>query len=145
DVAQDRRERPRRPLPSGRVSRRAAGLLATALCVVGLASAALASVRPDRTAPDAASLAAVLVGAILLYDGWLKRTWAGPLAMGACRFLNVVLGVSLAEGVVWSRAVYLVGIVSCCIVRATRFARTEARASSRGRLAGAAAVMLDVL
>ena len=33
-------------------------------------------------------------GAILLYDAWLKRTWAGSIVMGGCRFLNVLLGLT---------------------------------------------------
>jgi len=41
DVEQDRRERPFRPLPSGRVSQRKAALLATALLVAGLGFAAV--------------------------------------------------------------------------------------------------------
>jgi len=33
---------------------------------------------------------------LALYDGWLKRTALGPVSMGLCRFLNVLLGVSAA-------------------------------------------------
>src|SRR5262245_19389004 len=68
DVDQDRRERPGRPLPSGRVSRGAAAGFATGLCQVGVGCAALAGSAP---------IAGLLVLAILLYDAWLKRTWAG--------------------------------------------------------------------
>src|SRR5262245_25587137 len=39
DVEQDRRERPFRPIPSGKVSRRAAGVLAAGLMAAGLAFA----------------------------------------------------------------------------------------------------------
>jgi 4-hydroxybenzoate polyprenyltransferase len=136
DLEQDRRERPNRPLPSGRVSRRAAGVFATGLCLAGLLFASLAG-------PGATALAAVLVLAILLYDGWLKRTWAGPLAMGACRFLNVLLGLTLLDAahdpglLRWHLAL----IVGVYIVGVTWFARTEARTSSRPALAQAAGVM----
>ncbi len=41
-------------------------------------------------------LALLLTAAIFLYDGWLKRTLVGPVGMGACRFLNVLLGMSPA-------------------------------------------------
>jgi 4-hydroxybenzoate polyprenyltransferase len=135
DVEQDQRERPGRPLPSGRVSRRAAAAFATGLCLVGLACAALAG---------AALLAGLLVLAILLYDAWLKRTWVGPLAMGSCRFLNVLLGLALLEGsrdpglLRWHLAL----VVGLYIVGVTWFARTEARASSRAALAQAVVVML---
>src|SRR6185295_18575835 len=108
----------------------------------GLAFAFLAGRREggwDWTAP---LLAAALVGAILLYDGCLKRTWAGPLGMGACRFLNVLLGLAVADHAAGARGVYLGLIVGLYIVGVTWFARTEARASSQSALAGAAAVML---
>jgi 4-hydroxybenzoate polyprenyltransferase len=141
DIEQDRRERPFRPLPSGRISVREAGLLGSILLASGLVLslfAGLTLASPTRPL----FLAALLVGAILAYDGWLKRTWAGPLGMGACRFLNVLLGLSLAPQPDLTRAVYLALIVGVYIVGVTWFARTEARASSQAALSGAALVML---
>src|SRR5262249_8260952 len=74
------------------------------------------------------------------------RTWAGPLAMGACRFLNVLLGLTVAgAGFRWSARVYVAFVVGVYIVGVTWFARTEARVSSRTALTGAAAVMLTAL
>src|SRR5215813_9803834 len=89
DQEQDRRERPFRPLPSGRVTPREAVQLGAGLMAAGVACALVAGRL-------SVWLALALVVAILAYDGWLKRTWAGPVAMGLCRFLNVLLGVSLA-------------------------------------------------
>src|SRR5437868_1801241 len=85
DLEQDRRERPFRPLPSGRIAQSAAARLGTALIALGFLAALIAGW--DGPAPI---LAAALIVAILLYDRWLKRTWAGPLGMGLCRFLNVL-------------------------------------------------------
>ena len=31
---------------------------------------------------------------VILYDAWLKNTIVGPWAMGTCRCLNVLLGMS---------------------------------------------------
>ena len=42
-------------------------------------------------------IAAALVIAIFLYDGVLKRTFAGPILMGTCRFLNILLGLSILD------------------------------------------------
>jgi len=151
DLEQDRRERPFRPLPSGRVSRAAAvrlgiGLLTAGLvlaCAAGWAGLTASAGGPAwRATPGV--LAAVLAAAILLYDAWLKRTWAGPLAMGACRFLNVLLGwqVARAAGWSWAVGVHLACVVGLYIAGVTWFARTEARASSRTALRAAAAVML---
>src|SRR5437868_5807450 len=82
DQEQDYRERPFRPLPSGRVTPGEAVRLAGGLMLAGVACAYLAG-----TAAFVVSL--FLVVSILLYDCWLKRFWAGPIGMGACRFLNV--------------------------------------------------------
>ncbi len=87
DYAEDLAERPNRPLPSGRVSRRAAWLAGSALLVAGIAVAAAASMR-------SATIAAILAVAIVLYDGVLKGGPAAPVAMAACRALNWLLGLS---------------------------------------------------
>jgi 4-hydroxybenzoate polyprenyltransferase len=150
DVEQDRRERPLRPLPSGRVSRRAAGTLGVLLLAGGLLAAAVASAVLARDAgvpkPHAPlAVAAILVVAILLYDAWLKRTPVGPLGMGTCRFLNVLLGVTGGGGLVGPEALLLAAVVGLYIVGVTWFARTEALLSRQSALAGAAAVMLAAL
>ncbi len=147
DVDQDRRERPFRPLPSGRITRRAAGLLGLGLMAAGLAFAALAGRVTESSHWAPLSLAGVLVGAIFLYDAWLKRTWAGPIGMGSCRFFNVLLGLSIADeaGFRWPGRIYLALVIGVYIVGVTWFARTEARLSSQAVLAGAAGVMLAAL
>jgi 4-hydroxybenzoate polyprenyltransferase len=147
DVEQDRRERPFRPLPSGRVTRRNAGFLGAALVIAGLGFAALAAwvnVPPGWTPLIVAGL---LVGAILLYDAWLKRTWLGPIAMGTCRFLNVLLGLTVVEETRfgWGGRVYIAWVVGLYIIGVTWFARTEARASKKSHLSGAAGVMAAAL
>jgi 4-hydroxybenzoate polyprenyltransferase len=65
--------------------------------------------------------------------------------MGACRYLNVLLGLSLAPTPGWGYGVYLALVVGVYITGVTWFARTEARASSQAALAGAALVMLASL
>src|SRR5829696_4071350 len=89
DLAEDRRDRPFRPLPSGRISVRTAVVLGTVLLAGGWACAA-------ATGRVGAVIAAALVAAILAYDARIKRTAAGPVGMALCRFLNVLLGLSLA-------------------------------------------------
>jgi 4-hydroxybenzoate polyprenyltransferase len=146
DVEQDRRERPFRPIPSGRIGRAAAVQLGALLMGLGVALAAAAGSAVGsafRWAP--LSISGVLVVAILLYDGALKRTWAGPLGMGLCRFLNVLLGLSVVEGLGPPWGVHLAAVVGLYIVGVTWFARTEARASNKPALVGAAIVMLLAL
>jgi 4-hydroxybenzoate polyprenyltransferase len=147
DVEQDRQERPFRPLPSGRISRRSAALLATALLLAGLALAALADWFRGGAPWTALIVAGLLVAAIVLYDAWLKRTWLGPVAMGTCRFLNVLLGLTVAEETAppWGARFYLALVVGLYIIGVTWFARTEARTSRKSQLASAGAVMTAAL
>ncbi len=135
DQEQDRRERPFRPLPSGRVSPRQAALLGSGLLLVGIVLSLLAG---ETSLFIAISLAIT----ILAYDGWLKSTWAGPVAMGFCRFLNVLLGVSACGSLLWPLGGHLALVVGLYIVGLTWFARTEARMSNQNALRGAAALML---
>jgi 4-hydroxybenzoate polyprenyltransferase len=82
---------------------------------------------------------------ILLYDGWLKHTPLGPPAMGSCRFLNVLLGVTVSGGLKWPLGPHLALVVGVYIVGVTWFARNEAKTSDRLALAGAAGMMLAAL
>lgn len=143
DLEQDRRERAFRPLPSGRVPRPFAARLGCFLLAGGIFFAALAGWDGTDYSPAPLLIAVGLAAAILLYDAWLKRTWAGPLAMGSCRFLNVLLG--LTAGVAWSErpwSLHLAAVTGLYIVGVTWFARTEARMSKKKTLAGAALVIL---
>jgi 4-hydroxybenzoate polyprenyltransferase len=144
DQDQDRRERPTRPLPSGQVTPREAVRLGMGLLAAGVCFACLAGLtHPKDSAISYLSpvLAVLLVGGILLYDRWLKRTWLGPIGMGLCRFLNVLLGVSVVGGLM-PQGLHLASIVGLYIVGVTWFARTEAKRSNPMALGGAALVML---
>jgi len=157
DVAQDRRERPFRPIPSGQVSRGEAALVGAVLLLGGVLFAGLAGLaleHPKHPTWLCGSIALYLVAAIFLYDGWLKRTPLGPVSMGACRFLNVLLGLSASGGLAIRDStgrdnvglgVHLAFVVGLYIVGVTWLARTEARASSKKQLTGAALVMLASL
>jgi 4-hydroxybenzoate polyprenyltransferase len=140
DREQDARERPNRPIPSGRVSLRAAVILACVLMLAGVAAAM-------RVSMWSAIIAVLLAIAVLGYNAVLKRTPLGPLGMGTCRFLNVMLGASglpdaTAAGL-WAppQLVCAIGL-GIYIVGVTWFARTEARKSSQRQLT-LALVVLD--
>ena len=90
DFEVDRLERPGRPLPSGRVSRR------TALWLGGMGLALGPALAFASGSSSSGLLAIVLAIAILAYDAGLKHTWLGPAAMGTCRALNLLLGMSHA-------------------------------------------------
>ncbi|MFJ7335185.1 SCO3242 family prenyltransferase [Streptomyces sp. NPDC101116] len=84
-------ERPHRPLPSGRIRPTAALTAAGALTGAGLALAA-------GTGRPALAVAAPLAATVWAYDLGLKRTPAGPLAMGAARSLDLLLGAAATTG-----------------------------------------------
>src|SRR4051812_22451573 len=78
----DAKERPERPIPSGRVTPRAALGVAVALTAAGVALGA---------AGGGMAGTAALAGTVWAYDALLKGTPAGPVAMAACRTLDVLL------------------------------------------------------
>ena len=96
-----------------------------------------------RSAPIV--IAALLVAAILGYDRWLKRTAIGPAGMGLCRFLNVLLGLTVTGEPIQPWGWLLALVVGVYIGGVTWFARTEARLSRQAALGGAAGVMLAAL
>ena len=123
-------ERPGRPLPSGRVSRRFASVLGFGLLVVGLGLAALSG--------SAVSLgvAAALVACVLGYDLGLKRTFIGPLVMGSCRGLNLLLGMSQGPGLGGPTGWLAAGSLALFVAGVTWISRSE---TESGRSSGVAA------
>jgi len=90
-------ERPERPIPSGRVSTSRATILGTSLLAAGVLAAA-------QAARDALVVSAAIAALVILYDARTKRhAIAGPINMGLCRGLNLLLGVSAVAGAVESR------------------------------------------
>lgn len=84
----DARERPERPLPSGRVPVAGAAVLGAALLAAGIAAAVRANAA-------AAGIAGVIAGLVLLYDAVAKTHGVlGPVTMGACRAANLLLGIA---------------------------------------------------
>jgi len=124
DVEVDRTERPERPLPSGRIAVGWARWLGFEMLFAGAALGVLVGViaRDPRPAVAAVLLAALIV----LYNRVLKATFFGPMAMGGCRFLNVLLGMSVATEA-WSGVNYLIAAgIGVFIVGVSWFARGEA-------------------
>ncbi|XVL68589.1 SCO3242 family prenyltransferase [Streptomyces sp. JL2001] len=85
DRDEDALDRPHRPLPSGRITPRAALTASVALTAAGLGLAARAG-RPSLV------VATALAATVWSYDLHLKHTPAGPAAMAAARGLDLLLG-----------------------------------------------------
>ncbi|MCH2213455.1 MAG: UbiA family prenyltransferase [Fuerstiella sp.] len=142
DAKLDAVERPERPVPSGRISLSSAAFVGTMLILAGLLASVSAWLAAGREG-QSLNVACLIAAAVLLYDAVLKSTWAGPVSMAGCRFLNLSLGASTVVsdvgtatawelpvlGVSTGLAVYIIGV--------TWFARNEAGNASRfGLIAG---------
>lgn len=148
DAEIDARERPERPIPSGRVSRKRAAVLGWSLFVLGVILALHLSFHCDtwRTAAVALGLA----GCIAIYDAGAKRTVAGPIVMGSCRSLNVLLGMSLAASAAapnalrpWTSAEWAIAVgVGVYVAGVTWLARSEVRGSSPMQLISGTIILL---
>jgi 4-hydroxybenzoate polyprenyltransferase len=93
DAEVDARERPGRPIPSRRIGRPAARVFGIILMLGGLFSASAASIATAQW--QTGFLALLLSGAIVAYNFGIKNTQFGPMCMGTCRTMNVLLGASL--------------------------------------------------
>lgn len=121
DASIDAQERPDRPLPSGAVTPASVRLVATILLLLGLLLSLPAHALPT---------AALLTLSILLYDFSAKKSpLLGPLVMGLCRSLDLLLGsgpAALAPAPLAAAA--LLGLY---IALVTALARREADPTSR--------------
>lgn len=142
DLDQDRKERPGRPIASGRVTLRSALFLAIGLMVAGVSFAAFADLLSTEGRWRSLPTAVAIVGCIYLYDGVLKATIAGPVFMGLCRFFNIVLGLTVVNEMPAFWGWLLAFAIGTYIAGVTWFARAEARESNRKTLSAAAIVML---
>jgi 4-hydroxybenzoate polyprenyltransferase len=133
-------ERPHRPLPSGRVTLKAACAFSGILLLAGTSLGWFVALSTGKLLPGV--VASLLLACILLYNVWLKTTLLGPIAMGGCRMLNVLLGMSVIGGAFAAENWLVAGGIGLYIAGVTWFARTEAERSNRLRLAMAATVMM---
>jgi 4-hydroxybenzoate polyprenyltransferase len=134
DYAIDLKERPGRPLPSGRISRRFAACLGGILLALGPCLAALSG------SWSSVGVSLVLVACVLGYNLGLKRTVLGPEVMGACRGLNLLLGMSQAEHLGGPIGWLAAGSLALFVVGVTWISRSEAETG--GRIGGIAAGMI---
>jgi 4-hydroxybenzoate polyprenyltransferase len=120
DARTDQNERPGRPIPSGGVPKSAAAIAVLLLFAAGFAVA-------YAVGPTAVKVAAGLTLAIFLYNVVLKRIQVvGPMAMGACRGLSILLGAALYPETILGKAVIAGVLVEMIYVAAvTQLARYE--------------------
>jgi hypothetical protein len=125
DRDSDRRERPERPIPSGRIAARSVftmgfGLLAAGVLVVGLAADPLSS-----SGPVAVSSGLLLAGVIIGYDAWHKANPLSPVVMGLCRVLVYVTAALAVTGRVGSAVAGGAAVLLCYLIGLTYVAKQE--------------------
>jgi 4-hydroxybenzoate polyprenyltransferase len=124
-------ERPERPIPSGRVPARHAAALGTALLAGGVVTAA-------QGTSAAGAVAAAIALLVVLYDARAKRhALAGPVNMGLCRGLNLLLGVAAVPAALAGN--WPIALISVVYIAAVT---TVSRGEVHGGKAGAAAFAL---
>ena len=130
DVHRDTTERQNRPIPMGQVSLATAKKLGWGLLVLGVISSLPAGL-------NGILMAAAVAVCVVLYDWILKQTAIAPLAMGACRAFNILLGMSLAKSEspiilgYEQHHLMIAGSIGLFVAGITWFARTEAKVSNR--------------
>lgn len=87
DIEIDKKERPSRPLPSGKISKG----YALTIAIVALL---IANIIALVVGPISLAISLALTLLIIAYDYQLKYTVLGPFAMGGTRSLNVIFGAS---------------------------------------------------
>lgn len=127
DASLDFIERPERPIPSGLITIREAATLGAILLATGIIAAVFTSVTSGV-------IAFLIAVSAVVYDKWGKHySVAGPLNMGLCRGLNLLLGISIVPSAVndWS---YLALVPIIYIASVTMISRGEVHGGSRSVL-----------
>ena len=96
DANLDKTERPERPIPSGLIMIGEAATLGASLLIAGVATAFFVSFTSGI-------IAFFVAVSAIFYDKWGKHfSFAGPVNMGLCRGLNLLLGISVVPFAVYN-------------------------------------------
>jgi len=139
DLERDRKLHPHRPLPSGRLRKKAASRFAAALMlaalIVGLVMGA-----------GIAHLVLLLIVLTFSYNAWSKHAgMLGCLNMGACRFVNMWLGIAAAGGAIGDFLPYPVTLGVYVTAATLLSLQEESNLSRRGFFVMAAMPVLVLL
>lgn len=136
DAELDKIERPERPIPSGLIPLKSAALFGVLLLLVGVVLAFLVQ-------RSSGIIAMALAVAIVLYDGFSKKySFLGPLNMGLCRGLNLILGMSVLGQSAnwWYAAIPLVYIFAITLI-----SRGEVHGNNKSHIIWAGALYAAVI
>jgi 4-hydroxybenzoate polyprenyltransferase len=138
DAELDKIERPERAIPSGAVSIQEAIVLGLILFVLGLSAAFAFSIWSGM-------IAFLILVFALIYDKFGKHhPFLGPLNMGICRGLNLLLGISIIDLSLHSK--YFLGLIPLVyIFSITMISQGEVHGSNRKKLYTGAFLYLTVI
>jgi len=134
DIEADKINRPERVIPSGRLLLKEANILGIILFAIGIISAFIVS-------PFSGILAITIMILALLYDKYAKHHgFLGPINMGLCRGVNLILGMSLHPDI--EPKYFLIGLLPVIFIAAiTLTAQKETK--GKNKIAIGLAMLLD--
>ncbi len=136
DADLDAVERPERPIPSGKVSKQSALVFGLVLTITGIVCALLSSTLSGMVA-----LGIGLLAILYDYKGKHHPFW-GPLNMGLCRGLNLLLGMTVVS-MVFETNLWMMSVLPVVFVAAiTLTSRGEVEGNNR--VAVSFALFLDM-
>jgi 4-hydroxybenzoate polyprenyltransferase len=143
DAELDKIERPERPIPSGLINVTSATFFALLLLVAGILAASL--VHSNGIFSLSGILAVVTALFAVIYDKWGKHhLLLGPLNMGLCRGLNLLLGMSIIPASLTKY--WFLGFVPVIYIGAiTMVSRGEVHGGKKNTLYGAMILYLLVI
>lgn len=113
DAGIDARERPERPIPSGKVSARSVFLWGFSMLALSVVLVAICASGNESGQWKAIVSAILLCLSITLYNVWHKGNTFGPLIMGSCRML-VYITTGLALNTEPDMLLYVGATISLC-------------------------------
>jgi 4-hydroxybenzoate polyprenyltransferase len=108
DIEIDKKERPSRPLPSGKISKG----YALTIAIVALL---IANIIALIVGPISLAISLTLTLLIIAYDYQLKYSVLGPFAMGGTRSLNVIFGASPVLLYIDNHSIAIVGVAAASL------------------------------
>ncbi|OGF52538.1 MAG: hypothetical protein A2497_02005 [Candidatus Firestonebacteria bacterium RifOxyC12_full_39_7] len=128
DREKDKKERPFRPIPSGRINPVTALLAAICLIVIALIISILIG-------PDFFMAAIILVLLIVVYNTFARKIpVAGFAVMGLCRGANIILGASLVSLSINTNVSIAALIETIYVAGLTAFAYNEVKGNRASRI-----------
>jgi 4-hydroxybenzoate polyprenyltransferase len=138
DAELDKIERPERPIPSGIITLKEATIFGSLLLLGGIICASMVGFYPGILAVQITVFA-------LTYDKWGKHhSWIGPINMGICRGLNLLLGISIL-GLSLEKAWFVFFVPLIYIASITMISRGEVHGGKKTTLQVAALLYSGVI